>query len=257
MAWYPGAIRKVVARHTTPMAWYRGVCNHVAVSEAASLFGYFDQAGNPTSHFYVRKSGVVEQYVDTRYRAPAQLEGNPSMISIETQGGVDNLDTEPWTEAQIATLAGIARWCHDLHGIPLVRMADSLPATVGIGYHRLGVDPYRVDGGELWSKAYGKVCPGDGKIAQIPRIIKLAREGDGTMAWTDAQIEQMLANQAQAAKSVEQLIMLLQAQAEAVTDIRKNAYLSAARLDYLANNFGPAVKADVDRAADVTAGPDT
>lgn len=175
MAWYPGAIRKVVTRHTTLMARYRGVCNHVAVSEAASLFGYFDQVGNPTSHFYVRKDGVTEQYVNTLYRAPAQLEGNPSMISVETQGGVTDVDHEPWTAAQVERLASIASWCHTVHGIPLVRMADSLPATVGIGYHRLGVDPYRVDGGELWSKSYGKICPGGGKIAQIPGIITRAK----------------------------------------------------------------------------------
>jgi hypothetical protein len=274
MAWYPGAIRKVVERHKTPMARYRGVCNHVAVSEAASLFGYFDQDGNPTSHFYVRRDGVTEQYVNTLYRAPAQLEGNPSMISIETQGGVTNIDTEPWTAAQVERLASIARWTHEVHGIPLVRMADSLPETRGIGYHRLGVDPWRVDGGELWSKAYGKVCPGDGKIAQIPHIIERARqsaEGDGTMAWTDAQISATLAYLKESTDTVNEVARLLRTHAERMDNlvnqqlpelraemdaVRKSVSLTATRLDYLANNAGPAIKADVDAIRDKITTPD-
>jgi hypothetical protein len=524
MAWYPGAIRKVVERHKTPMARYRGVCNHVAVSESASLFGYFNQDGNPTSHFYVRKDGTCltpenrvltadlrwvpigslspgdrligfdeggaaigggrryresvveivtwaaesvygvvldteqviyatadhrwlaqankswtwrttklpdgrslvgstipklfepwrdasdfdggwlsglldgegtvadhhrvgfsqrpgpvldralallekrnvtcsirpvsgsndclyvdvngglaarlallgelrpvrllgkvtpdtfgqirsnrdllgadkvlavypagvrdivrvqtstrtfiaegyamhncEQYVDTQYRAPAQLEGNSSMISIETQGGVDNIDTEPWTAAQVERLASIARWTHQVHGIPLVRMANSLPETRGIGYHRLGIDPWRVDGGELWSRAYGKVCPGNGKIAQIPHIIERANqsaEGDGTMAWTDAQISAMLAYLKETTDTVNEVARLLRTQAlrmdslvnkqlpdlrADIDAVRKSVSLTATRLDYLANNAVPLIKADVDAIRDRVATPD-
>jgi hypothetical protein len=175
MAWYPGAIRKPVTRHRMPMARHRGVCNHVAVSEAASLFNYFKQPGNPTSHFYVRRDGKVEQYVDTRFRAPANLEGNPSLISIETQGGVRDVDTEPWTDAQLETMARIWAWAHKEHGIPLQAMPDSRPTSTGIGYHRQGVEPWRVDDGELWSSAYGKVCPGAKKISQIPSTIRRAQ----------------------------------------------------------------------------------
>lgn len=191
MAWFPGAIRKVVTRHRTPITRHRGVCLHVAVSEAASLFGYFNQPGNPTSHFYVRRDGTAEQYVDTQLRAPAQLEGNPTMIGIETQGGVLNPDTERWTPDQVNTLANLARWCHDVHGIPLVAMPDSRPERTGIGWHRLGIDPWRVDGGERWSEHYGKICPGAGKIAQIPNIITLATGGDD-MANADEVLSNLL-----------------------------------------------------------------
>lgn len=264
MAWFPGAIRKVVARHRTPMARHRGVCNHIAVSEAPSLFGYFNQPGSPTSHFYVRRSGVVEQYVDTQFRAPAQLEGNATMISIETQGGVRNVDSEPWTEDQVVTLARIAAWANRIHGIPLVRMPDSRPASTGIGYHRLGVNPWRVSGGETWSQSYGKICPGAGKIAQIPRIIALARQGgeedDGTMAWTDAQIASAVANLKEAAATLNEVAQILRTQAVRmdnlvnqqmpdiradVDEVRKQAGLTAVRLDYLANSMGPSVKGDV------------
>jgi N-acetylmuramoyl-L-alanine amidase len=264
VAWYPGAIRKVVARHRTAMARYRGICNHVAVSEAASLFNYFNQAGNPTSHFYVRRDGNVEQYVDTQFQAPANLEGNPSLVSIETQGGVQNVDREPWTAAQLETLAGIAAWAHRVHGIPLVAMADSRPSTTGIGYHRLGIEPWRVDGGETWSSAYGKVCPGAAKIAQIPGIIRRARDlqgGDGTMAWTDAQIAAAVANLRESAATLNEVAQLLRTHAVRmdnlvnhqmpdlradVDEVRKSASLTATRLDYLANNALPAIKEDVD-----------
>jgi hypothetical protein len=176
MAWFPGAIRKEVTRHRTPMSRYRGHCLHIAVSEGASLFNYFNTPGNPTSHFYVRYSGVVEQYVDTRFIAPAQLEGNPTMIGTETQGGTTNLNTVGWTAAQLETIARLNAWLHETHGIPLVKMPDSLPSSTGIGYHRLGINPWRVDGGELWSKSNAKECPGDLRITQVPGTITRATE---------------------------------------------------------------------------------
>jgi len=71
MAWYPGAIRKEIKKFRTPMrVTNRAFILHVAVSEAASLYGYFSGAA-VASHFYVRKNGTVEQYVDTRFQAPA------------------------------------------------------------------------------------------------------------------------------------------------------------------------------------------
>lgn len=274
MAWFPGAIRKVVARHRTSMARYRGVCFHVAVSEGASLFSYFNQPGNPTSHFYIRRDGTVEQYVDTQFRAPANLDGNPSLISVETQGGVRNVDTERWTEDQVDALARIAAWANRTHGIPLTQMANSLPGTRGIGYHRLGIDPWRVSGGERWSGSYGKVCPGGGKIAQIPRIITMARQGgqgDGTMAWTDAQIASAVANLRESAATLNEVAQILRTQAvrmdnlvnsqlpqirNDIDQVRTTSHLTSTRLDYLANSMGIAVKADVHAIRGAVAGFD-
>jgi len=182
MAWYPGAIRKEVTRFTTPMLRYRGHCLHIAVSEAASLFNYFNTPGNPCSHFYVRYSGAVEQYVNTLYRAPAQVEGNPTMIGTETQGGTTNLNTIGWTDAQRETIAHLNAWLYETHGIPLVAMRDSLPTSTGIGYHRLGIDPWRLPDGEHWSNSYAKECPGDLRIAEVPgtitRAIQIVTGGD-------------------------------------------------------------------------------
>jgi N-acetylmuramoyl-L-alanine amidase len=151
----------------------RGVCLHVAVSEAPSLFDYFSSA-SADSHFYVAKNGTIEQYVDTDLVAYAQLDGNASLISVETQGGAVNPDGEPWTAAQVESLARIAAWAHGSEGVPLTPMPNSLPASRGIGYHRLGINPWRVAGGELWSSATGKLCPGAAKVAQVPQIITRA-----------------------------------------------------------------------------------
>jgi hypothetical protein len=176
MPWYPKAIRKEVTRHRTPMSAHRGVVLHVAVSESSSLFGYFNQKGNPTSHFYVRKDGTVEQYVDTQFVAPAQLDGNPTLVGIETQGGVTDAKHEQWTPAQVETLAQLCAWVHETHGTPLQAMKSSLKTERGVGPHRLGIDPWRVSGGEHWSTSYGKTCPGDAKVAQVPTVIKRAED---------------------------------------------------------------------------------
>lgn len=175
MAWMPGATRKEISKHRTPLTNKRGFCLHVAVSEASSLYGFFSGAA-VCSHFYIRKDGTIEQYVSTAYRAPANLDGNSSLISVETQGGVTKADSEPWTAAQAESLAKIAAWLNKTHGIPLQLMPNSRPEHRGICYHRQGVDPYRVSGGQRWSNAYGKICPGQGKINQIPGIITRAKQ---------------------------------------------------------------------------------
>lgn len=151
----------------------RGVCLHVAVSEAPSLFGFFSTSTSD-SHFYVNKAGVIEQYVDTDLVAYANADGNASLISVETQGGVTSPDTEPWTDAQLDGLAAICRWARDVEGVPLQVMPDSRPTSRGIGWHRLGVRPYVVSGGEVWSSSYGKTCPGTRKISQVPEVVRRA-----------------------------------------------------------------------------------
>lgn len=176
MARMPGAVwRPIPVSSTRPRRRTgRGICLHVAVSESSSLFGFFSTA-EVDSHFYVAKDGTIEQYVDTALVAYANRDGNSTLISVETQGGVTNVDGEPWTPAQVAALAKLVKWAASSDGFPLQPMTNSLLASRGVGYHRLGVDPYRISGGELWSSSYGKVCPGAAKIRQIPQIITLAK----------------------------------------------------------------------------------
>jgi len=196
MPWYPGAIIKKVTRfnpggsNASKRKKGRGVCNHVAVSEAASLFNYFNQPGNPCSHFYVRRDGTVEQYVDTDYVAPCNLDGNPTLLSIETQGGVNSPETEPWTSAQLNSQINLHIWLQGVDGFPIQLMTDSRPETKGIGWHELGIEPHVVSGGELWSSAYGKICPGNKKIEQIKTVIYPGvKEGGADMDLTEQNLD--------------------------------------------------------------------
>ena len=171
MARMPGAIwtpKNVAGRSARRKG--RCVVFHVAVSEAQNLM----PGPDADWHFYVAKDGRIYQYIDTDLQAWATRDANPTAIAVETQGGVTNTQGEPWTAAQLASLAGIARWANLSEGVPLRLMTSSLPTERGLGWHRLGCDPWRVSGGELWSSAYGEVCPGDAKIAQMPEVLRLA-----------------------------------------------------------------------------------
>lgn len=185
----PGAIRKelTVQKGRKPMATYNRVGLHIAVSESKSLFGYFNQAGHPDSHFYVRRGtpeqlaahqpATIEQYVDTALRANADYEANDATISVETQGGLNNADVEHWDESQILALASIVAWAIATHGIKPQLASDSVAfsdTSKGVSWHRLGIDPWRKPNGMHYSTSRGKRCPGDARIAQIPQILELA-----------------------------------------------------------------------------------
>lgn len=175
-----------VARSMSP----RRICLHTAVSNSSSLYPYFSRDGNPCAHFYVDRVGRVEQYIDTSIRSTANLFGNHDIVSIESWDGAgtgmwSGSNVPPWNAAQLAALAALLRWLSDTHGIPLVALPDSKTGRTGVGWHRQGCDPYRAAGGEKWSLAYGKVCPGDKRIAQIPALL---READDDMALTPDQL---------------------------------------------------------------------
>lgn len=193
MPWYPKAIRKEITKHRTPMAAYRRLILHTAVSSSASLFSWHQKVSH-CSHFYLRHDGVWEQYVDTRLRAPNQQDGNADSISVESQdmGGPfpswSGSNVPAWTAKQVEAIAELAVWLNTTHGIPLVQLPSSKPGTRGIGWHRQGIDGNfpggilagRVSGGETWSGP-GKVCPGDRRIKQVPAIVARAKqivEGD-------------------------------------------------------------------------------
>ena len=190
MAIFPGAIYKPItaAKGRKALTLHNRVNLHVAVSEAASLHPAFNKTGKVDSHMYVLKDGSVEQYVDTDLRAFADLDGNDATISIETQGGVKDPQGEPWTAAQVATLARIFAWAVATHGVKpqLATSAQLGESSKGLSWHRLGVDGNfpaspsplagrtQRGGGMHYSTSRGKVCPGDAKILQIPEILALA-----------------------------------------------------------------------------------
>lgn len=200
MAIYPGALYRPITadKGRKRLTEHNRVNLHVAVSNGDSLYGYFNKSGIPDSHFYVRKSGVVEQYVDTDWQAFADLNGNDATISIETAGGVVNADSEPWTPEQLESLAQIYAWAVRTHGIAqkLATSSKLGDESKGLSWHRLGIDgnfPSLPDiragrlqrgGGMVYSKSRGKICPGGGKIQQIPGIFARAQEILGGVAPT-------------------------------------------------------------------------
>lgn len=185
MARYPNASWRPFPPVTRPkMTRYDIVVLHTMVGTLAGTEAYFKSGGGYNgvhSHFGLGDKGQMWQWQDTAFRDACQLEGNGRAISIETQDtkGVfppwTGSNVPAWTPEQVNSLAEFLAWCHKTHGIPLKTVPDSKPTSRGIAYHRQGINPWRVSGGELWSNSQGKVCPGDRRIAQIPAIIEKAK----------------------------------------------------------------------------------
>jgi murein DD-endopeptidase MepM/ murein hydrolase activator NlpD len=154
---------------------------HTAASNGDSLQAWFNNpSAQASSHFYVRKSGVVEQYIDSKYMSWANVQGNPRSVTIETEG----LGDEAWTAKQVQAIVALCQWACKTHGIPVRQMASSAVTEKGIGWHRLGCDGNypttgilrgrnQRGGGQDWTGAagYGRACPGDKRIEQMPGII--------------------------------------------------------------------------------------
>ena len=193
MAFYPGATRRTIAwansitrkkGYTKPEV----VVLHIAVTprSSTSLHGYFNGSGRgiACSHFHVDDKGRTEQYVDTARRSSADYSGGDRTISIETAGGSGADLNKGWSAAACEELAQILAWAHKTHGIPLVVMSNSKKGSKGVGWHRLGVPAsatqkargVSMTGGELWSGAVGKSCPGAARIAQVPGIVARAKQ---------------------------------------------------------------------------------
>jgi hypothetical protein len=187
MARFPGAIWKPITANKgrKRLTVHNRVNLHVAVSEGSSLHSYFNKSGIPDSHFYVRRDGTVEQYVDTSMRAFADLEGNDATISVETQG----MGGGTWTPQQVESLAQIYAWAVRTHGVARRIASDSKPgkSSQGLSWHRLGIDGnfpssgilagrLQRGGGMHYSQSRGKECPGSDRIQQVPPIFARAEE---------------------------------------------------------------------------------
>lgn len=169
----PGAVHRLIdTSGRAARKKGRAVVAHVAVSNSKTL----PPSGGNDWHAYLPKAGGIIQYVDLDVRSYATLNGNGSVIAWESEGGVGEDVNGPWTDGQMEAGAFLLAYANETEGTPLEVMPDSRPGSRGMGYHRLGVDPFRVAGGELWSSARGKVCPGPTRIGQIPAMVARARE---------------------------------------------------------------------------------
>jgi len=168
----------------------RAVVLHTAVSNSASLYGFWTSTGSAgvESHFYCTKSGDLEQYLDTTRRADCQRDGNSFSISVETWDGYphgwnNDYDVPAWTSAQFEALAQLLAWAHRTHGIPLRK--SRYWNDHGIAWHNKYI-------GQPGFAASARECPGDKRIAQIPGLIKRAQrivDGIPTKDWFDMATE--------------------------------------------------------------------
>lgn len=182
-----GTVWRPLSSHQTQakMSRHDIICLHTMVGYLKSTDTLFKQNGftGVESHFGVGGiwgpdqeaglDGVVYQWQDTTYRADANLDGNHRLISIETADNAPKLasDIKPWTAKQVRAIIKLVAALCQRYDIPAELVPDSKPNRRGIAYHRQGINPWRVSGGELWSSARGKECPGDKRIAQIKSVI--------------------------------------------------------------------------------------
>lgn len=176
----PGTdFRPNTSSSTALMKRYDILCFH-------TLVGYVENGG--AAHWSTRYDGYIYQWKDTKYQSEANYNGNYRVLAVEDEDhgpayGVWNTSdghaVPAFTALQCEAAARIAVWSNKTHAIPLKMAPDSKTTSRGIAYHRMGIPgnfadyayPGVVTGGEIWTKYYGKVCPGDRRINQVINIV--------------------------------------------------------------------------------------
>jgi len=168
VAIYPVALQKLIAPGSNdPGIIPVGMVLHVAAMEGDSLHDFFaTRSGGIESHFYIRYTGVVEQYRNTDHEADANLNGNSfvkdgkvcGLLSVETEG----LGDGSWTDEQIESLKKLMLWVHETHNVPL----QVCPTWMGpgFGYHIMFGSP------GPWTPSV-KSCPGPKRIIQFKNVL--------------------------------------------------------------------------------------
>jgi hypothetical protein len=158
----PGAIdRNIAPGSNDPGIDPCGVVQHIAVSNADSLFDLFSSDNGIESHFYIRKDGTIEQYRSIFFEADAQASGNSfgsprkGFVSVEHQGGVGTDLTQPMPPAQLAAFHDVVAWVHSQRPFPL-RVCPAWNAE-GVGFHALFPE---------WNPNHHS-CPGAARIKQF------------------------------------------------------------------------------------------
>jgi hypothetical protein len=137
MAIYPHAVQLLLPEsETQPHIEPRVAVMHTAVDgeNTTTLAGVFGPS-QLESHFYVRRDGTVEQYMDTNTRADAMFDANAFGVSIETWDGAASTGSVPrWNDDQVPAIVALLRWLCDTHPAITRQLADG-PYGSGLGYH--------------------------------------------------------------------------------------------------------------------------
>lgn len=136
----------------------KGLVLHVQVGNG-SLYGYFNNPSTQASaHFWVSKTGALEQYVDTDTVAWAQAAGNPNYLSVETEG----FPTEPLTSDQILRVSSLLLWSSVQYKFPIVGP---------VAHGQQGFTPHCNPDGTP-DPAWGNhSCPAPIRLGQMPAIV--------------------------------------------------------------------------------------
>jgi hypothetical protein len=175
--WAPFTAREV---SSTPLIGPRAVIEHTMVGTMGGSWSYHNRPGMAYAHGYRDGIGNCLQAQGLDRRAAATLEGNPYVIAFENEdygrwfpdAGRTCGTIPPFREEQLRRIVVDDAFCCVRFGIPAVLMADSCAATRGIGYHRLGIYPWRKSGCLIYSNADYKCCPDVARIAQMPGIVR-------------------------------------------------------------------------------------
>jgi peptidoglycan hydrolase-like protein with peptidoglycan-binding domain len=148
---------------------------------AAKVLSYIERSwreGNRSvtiPHEHLDVDGARTQMLGWDRVGIASYRANPFSIAVETAdpaGAVIN--TEPWTDGQLQSLAEITVEWHQRTGWPIER------ATAwdghGVGYHSMwGQNTALFPNRNPWTNTRGKTCPGYARIAQFDSILEEAR----------------------------------------------------------------------------------
>ena len=176
------AIWDPITDRSTATLTPRRVTMHIAVSNSADLYGPTKGPGGSYAHFYNPRSARIRQHQTLNRQAAADLNGNGTTISVEHQG----MPGDSMTNSQLEELAKVFAWAHVFSGVP--NRIATVDNTRGLAWHRLGIDGNfgtynpndrktwcRKQTGAVWSSAFGKTCPTNNFINQIPEVYRRAQ----------------------------------------------------------------------------------
>jgi hypothetical protein len=195
MTRYSGATYRPLGKQGEPaMKTHAIICVHTMVGYLTSTDAMFRKGGytGTESHYGIGGKwggdaskgldGEIYCWQDDAYSADANLDGWHRVISIETADNAPSRveDIAEWTPRQCESIARVIAFHCRAHNIPPTLIPDTKPGRRGIAYHRqgclhsdgLGSHPgWLVAGGEKWSSAKGKGCPGPRRITQLRDVV--------------------------------------------------------------------------------------
>lgn len=156
---------------------------HTAWVNSPDIYGPGKGPGGTYAHFYNPTKGSIRQHQEIHRKAYAALDGNGRGIDVEHQ---DERRDMPLSDSQIENDARLFAHCVLHFGTP--NRIATWDNTDGLAWHRLGCKGYfgRFDKGDMttwsgsqtgerWSTAFGKTCPTNPRIRQIPEIYRRAQ----------------------------------------------------------------------------------